>query len=163
MAVASTLTLVSLCIAIAVIDARCLIIPDGLNISLLVTGLFSHAIFSPREIIWALMSACIAYVLFWLLREAYRYTRGHHGLGLGDVKFLAAGTAWVGLEGLASVVLISSLAALLFCTCLWLSGRLQPAKKDYLPFGPFLCCGLLSVWQFGSLEMWIAEDLVMPY
>ena len=38
--------------------------------------------------------------------------RGFDGLGMGDVKLTAAAGAWVGLEGLAYVVLLASLAGI---------------------------------------------------
>ena len=38
--------------------------------------------------------------IFWLLRRLYFAFREVQGLGLGDVKFLAAAGIWSGVEGL---------------------------------------------------------------
>jgi len=47
-----------------------------------------------------------------LFRAGYRWLRGHDGLGFGDVKFVAAGTLWVGAECIPVVLLIGVVSAL---------------------------------------------------
>ncbi len=67
----------------------------------------------------------------------YRWVRGRDGLGEGDAKLLAAIGAWVGLEGLPTVLLGAALTGLLWALWLRLRGAALTATTA-LPFGPFL-------------------------
>ncbi len=51
-------------------------------------------------------------LIFWLLRRLYFILRKIQGLGLGDVKLLAAATPWVGVTGIPILLLIATLTAL---------------------------------------------------
>jgi leader peptidase (prepilin peptidase)/N-methyltransferase len=85
-----------------------------------------------------------------LLREIYRRLRGREGMGMGDAKLLAAAGAFVAWEGLPSVILISSLTALLAALFQGLrEGGLS--LTDRMPFGTFLCFGTWLVWLYGPL------------
>jgi leader peptidase (prepilin peptidase)/N-methyltransferase len=64
------------------------------------------------------------------------------GLGLGDVKFLAATTPWIGIAGMPTLLLIATLTALAAAGSLQLAGR-DMTRQTSLPFGPFLAIGLL--------------------
>jgi leader peptidase (prepilin peptidase)/N-methyltransferase len=86
--------------------------------------------------------------IFWLLRRLYFAFRKIQGLGLGDVKFLAAAGIWVGVMGLP--MLLQVLTALACAAVLRLSGR-QLTAQTSMSFGPFLAIGLLitlSVQQY---------------
>ena len=120
------------------IDLKRRIIPDRLNLALLGIGL---ALTGWREAEWdALLpragEVAVAFALFWGVRALHARLRGRIGLGLGDVKFLAAATAWTGLAGLPVLILVASLSALLVVVL----RRLDAATR--LPFGPFLALGL---------------------
>ncbi len=124
------------------IDLRSRIIPDGLNLGLLGLGL---AVAAWRDgsgaAALALAQAACAYGLFYGLRALHARATGRIGLGLGDVKFIAAATAWTGLAGLPVLILAASLSALAAVGALALAGR--PVGRDTaLPFGPFLALGL---------------------
>lgn len=58
------------------------------------------------------------------------------GMGVGDIKLLAAGGAWVGVTGLPLVLIIASVAALLYI----LLARIGRGVK--IAFGPFLALGI---------------------
>src|SRR5258705_7815098 len=79
-----------LMLAIAVIDARRFIIPDGLSVAALVLALAHAAVQAPDAIVPAALHALIRAVALALVllifRSAYAYLRGRQGLGLGDVK-----------------------------------------------------------------------------
>jgi leader peptidase (prepilin peptidase) / N-methyltransferase len=85
--------------------------------------------------------------VFWLLRRLYFSYRKIQGLGLGDVKFLAAAGIWVGVAGIAPVLLIATLTALACAGAMQLSGRPLTAQTS-LSFGPFLAAGLLLTSGF---------------
>ena len=85
--------------------------------------------------------ATFAFALGWSLRALYARLRRRTGLGLGDVKFLRAATAWTGLEHVPVLILIASGTALAALALDALSGqRIGAATR--LPFGPFLAIGL---------------------
>ena len=95
--------------------------------------------------LWQLSQMACAALLFWSLRWAYTKFRGKVGLGLGDVKFATAATAWTGLLALPWLILVASISALAYLAILQISGRV-PDLQTRIPFGPHLCVGLLVTW-----------------
>ena len=71
--------------ATALIDARYLVIPD-LHPAMIVL----IALPGPAGLVGSLWGALLGGGLLWLVREAYGRARGVEGLGLGDVKLVAA-------------------------------------------------------------------------
>jgi leader peptidase (prepilin peptidase)/N-methyltransferase len=131
------------CIALALIDLRRRIIPDGLNLSIAGIGLVKVFVASGAIAgIEAAGDGVATGVIFWLLRRLYFVVRKNHGLGLGDVKFLAAAGPWVSLAGIPTLLLIATLMALAAVGSLQLAGQ-QMTRQTSLPFGPFLAIGLL--------------------
>jgi leader peptidase (prepilin peptidase)/N-methyltransferase len=128
---------------LALIDIRHGIIPDWLNLTIACLGLSNAATVGGA---WAALEiGCEGVVIglsFWLLRRLYFAWRGMQGLGLGDVKFLAAAAVWIGIAGVPMLLLIAALTALAAAGCLQLTG--QPmTRRSSLSFGPFLTLGLL--------------------
>jgi leader peptidase (prepilin peptidase) / N-methyltransferase len=132
-----------LCCVLALIDIRHGIIPDGLNLSIASLGLLKAAVADGLP---AVAEAAIEAVAIggavWLLRRLYFAWRRIDGLGLGDVKFLAAATAWVGVAGIPMLLLIAAVTALAAAGGLRLAGQAM-SRQTSLPFGPFLAMGLL--------------------
>lgn len=143
-----------LVLAIGIIDYRHQRIPDALNLIVFVSGLSASVLLDHRTVVWALLSSLIAAAMLWLLRFGYQNFRNQSGLGLGDVKFVGASAAWIGLEGIPSLLLVASGSALVLIAIVSLAGR-TVAWSDRLPFGPFLGFGLCSVWFAGPLENWV--------
>lgn len=137
----------------AFIDLRARIIPNGLNLALLLVGLGVLAArdpgAAPLALARALAEAAIAYGLLWGFRAAYARMRGRTGLGLGDVKFIAAAMPWIGLAQLPLMVLIASTSALLTVVALHLSGH-RIEGRTRLPFAPFLALGLHGAQVMGA-------------
>lgn len=132
-----------LCGAMALIDIRHGIIPNGLNLSLAALGLAKVLV--GGGLIAGIEAACEGVaigLIFWLLRRLYFALRKNQGLGLGDVKFLAAAGPWIGIAGLPTLLLIATLTALAAAGSLQLAGR-DMTRRTSLPFGPFLAIGLL--------------------
>lgn len=71
--------------AMALIDARYLVIPDLHPAMIALIGLAGPA--GPVGSLWG---ALLGGGLLWLVREGYSRARGGEGLGLGDVKLVAA-------------------------------------------------------------------------
>jgi leader peptidase (prepilin peptidase) / N-methyltransferase len=144
--------LLGVLLAIAVIDLRRQIIPDRLNLALLAGGLLfawaSPAMSLQQSLIGTLSGA----VFFAAVRSAYFRLRGIHGLGLGDVKFLASAGSWVGVLGLPYIILLASIAGMALLAIQQLRGQ-TIAATTRLAFGPHLCLGLFTTWIFKMLEM----------
>lgn len=141
-----TLLLIAILAPMAWIDARHLIIPDSLNLLFAISGLAHLYLQSGFAAIpSALLAAVLVAVFFLGLRLAYSKLRGHAGLGLGDVKFLAAATLWLGALGLPWLVLFASISGLAWHIVL--SARNQPASwTQRVAFGPHLAVGFVISW-----------------
>ncbi|MGD0846502.1 prepilin peptidase [Bradyrhizobium sp.] len=128
---------------LALIDIRHGIIPDWLNLSVAGLGL-ARAVTVGGSVagIEAAGSGAAIGLIFWLLRRLYFEWRKIQGLGLGDVKFLAAAGIWIGVAGLPILLLIAALTALAAAAIMQLTGRAM-TRRTSLPFGPFLTIGLL--------------------
>ena len=136
-------TLCLLGAVLAWIDIRDGIIPDWLNLSVAGLGLARIVIVGGLGGgIEAAGEGAAVGLTFWLLRRLYFGWRKIQGLGLGDVKFLAAAAIWIGIAGLPALLLIAALTALAAAGVLQLAGR-DMTRRTSLPFGPFLTIGLL--------------------
>jgi leader peptidase (prepilin peptidase)/N-methyltransferase len=140
-----------LCLLSAVlawIDIRQGIIPDWLNLTIAGLGL-SKAVMSagPLAGLEAAGEGVAVGAIFWLMRRLYFAFRKIQGLGLGDVKFLAAAGIWVGVAGLPLLLLVAALTALACAGVMQLAGR-QLNGQTSISFGPFLAIGLLFASGF---------------
>ena len=134
------------CNAVALIDIRRGVIPDGLNLFIASVGLANAAIGGGAVAsIEALGEAAAVGATFWLLRRLYFVLRKIQGLGLGDVKLLAAATPWIGVAGIPMLLLIATLTALVAVGSRQLIGQ-DMTRQTSLPFGPFLAIGLLATF-----------------
>jgi leader peptidase (prepilin peptidase) / N-methyltransferase len=132
-----------LCGVLAVIDARHGIIPDWLNLAIAGFGLWRAIIVDGfPDGLQALAEGIVIGAIFWLLRRLYFSFREIQGLGLGDVKFLAAAGLWIGITGLPLLLLVATLTALAAAAVLQLTGR-SMTRQSSISFGPFLALGLV--------------------
>ena len=141
-----------LLLALALIDARAGILPDRLTLPLLAAGLAVAGIFYPERLPEQLLGAGLGFALLWGAGRVYRRLRGRDGLGEGDAVFLAAIGAWVGWQGLASVVLLAAAAGLAFAL-LRGARRGGLSGSEALAFGPFLALGAWLVWLYGPIGL----------
>ena len=137
-------------LALAVIDWKHLFLPDSLSLPLIPAGLLVAWGVSPDELPSHAIGAAVGFVLLWGIAELYRRMRRREGLGLGDAKLLAAAGAWLGWQGLPSVVLIAAAAGL---AAALVQARWQGALdgKRPVPFGPYLAVAFWLVWLYGPL------------
>ena len=144
-----------LCLLSAVlawIDLREGIIPDWLNLTIASLGLSKTLIVDgPLAGLEAACEGAMIGAIFWLLRRLYFAFRKIQGLGLGDVKFLAAAGIWVGVAGIPMLLLVAALTALACAGVMQLAGR-QLTGQTSLSFGPFLAMGLL--FTLGVQQPW---------
>jgi leader peptidase (prepilin peptidase)/N-methyltransferase len=138
-------------LALALIDYRHYLLPDGLTLPLVALGLVAAWLDDPAELAAHVIGAVAGYAAFLLIALAYRRLRGREGLGQGDAKLLAVAGAWVSWQGLPSVVLLGAGATLgLLLWQRWRGGALRLDQR--VPFGPGLCLGLWLVWLYGPLQ-----------
>jgi leader peptidase (prepilin peptidase) / N-methyltransferase len=128
---------------LAWIDIRHGIIPDWLNLGIAALGaLRAMAVGGWALLADSLIEAVLIGAVVWLLRRLYFMLRNIQGLGLGDVKFLAASALWIGVSGVPLQLLVASVAALATAAVLHVAGH-EMKRQTALPFGPFLALGLL--------------------
>jgi leader peptidase (prepilin peptidase)/N-methyltransferase len=139
-------------LALVLMDIRYLVLADVIVLPVLAMGIATSFAISQAQGIAALAGAALGGGASFAVREAYRWLRKREGLGLGDVKLLAAAGAWVASQGLPSVVLIASVLALAVTfPILWAQGN-RPAGQVRVPFGAFIAVGLWVVWLHGPIN-----------
>jgi leader peptidase (prepilin peptidase)/N-methyltransferase len=134
-------------LALAWIDARSFRLPDVLTLPLIAAGLAEAAWLEPEALTNRAVAAAAAFAALWLVARAYRTVRGREGLGLGDVKLMAAAGAWVGIAPLPIVMFTGAVLGLAYAGALWLRGAKLGATTK-LPFGPFLAGAIWVVWMW---------------
>jgi leader peptidase (prepilin peptidase)/N-methyltransferase len=159
----------ALLIVLTITDVRERILPDVVNFFGLGAGLlfslFSKPLdgtalwlanrcfdFPPPQWVLSLVDGALGAFagsgLLWLVAEGYFRLRKREGMGLGDVKMMAAVGAFLGLKRTLLTILAGSLLGSvigIFLIALTKKGR------DYeLPFGTFLGAGALLVLFFGT-------------
>jgi len=138
------LVFVATLIALAFIDYDTLRLPDVLTLPLLGIGLLAAFILPGQPSGWvSLASAAGAGGLFWLI--AWFYPRG---MGMGDVKLVAALGAFVGFPGIVLAVFLASIVGSIVGIVLMLIDKNR--RSQHIPFGPFLALGALASLFWGQ-------------
>jgi leader peptidase (prepilin peptidase)/N-methyltransferase len=154
-----------LLVALAVLDAEFLWLPDRLTLPGIGLGLLLAVTRATLDAFWNLHGGFEVWehvlpstvVLFWFLgavlgggvllaiRFAYRVIRDQEGIGFGDVKLMAMIGGWIGLKGaLLSFVLAVVLGAVVSLALRGPASTHASSEKWHLrkvPFGTFLCIG----------------------
>lgn len=125
-------------ITLAFVDYRTRLLPDLLTLPLLWLGLLIQLWPATRTVglEMAVIGAVAGYLPLWLLAHFYRLVRKRDGLGMGDLKLLAAMGAWSGPWVLPYVLLGASLLAILGVICCRLLASRRIGMQEELPFGP---------------------------
>ena len=133
----------------AVIDLHHQIIPDVLSIPMII--LAPLAALAHPEL--TLRSCCIGIVAgggsLYLLAWLYWLIRREYGLGMGDVKLLAAIGGWLGWQALLPTLSIGSILGAMAGGVMILFSR-RMTLRTAIPFGPFLVLGACIHYFFGS-------------
>ena len=137
-------------LALALIDLRSFWLPIALTCMLGLAGLMVGWALTPLDVPDRLIGAAVGYLLLAAAAWIYRRYRGREGLGPGDFWLFGAIGAWVGWQGLGTVLLYAGLAGLLLAAMRSRSGR-SIRLEARLPFGPCLCAGAWLVWLYGPL------------
>ena len=159
----------ALMVVLTITDIRERILPDKVNFFGVIVGLifsfFTISLdgtalwlsrryfdFPPPQ--WALsfadaaIGALAGSGLLWFVAEGYFRLRGREGMGLGDVKMMAAVGAFFGVKRTMMTVLVGSLLGSVIGILLI---SISKKGRDYeLPVGTFLGAGALLVLFFGT-------------
>jgi len=169
----------ALLIVLTVTDLRERILPDEVNFFGLGAGLLFSLFTKPLDgtALWvasrwfdfpppqmalsfadAVLGAAAGSGLLWIVAEGYFRLRGREGMGLGDVKMMAAIGAFLGLKRTLMTVLAGSLLGSVIGVLFIAISR---KGRDYeLPFGTFLGAGALLVVFFGTPALRWYESLL---
>lgn len=124
-------------LALALIDADTMLLPDSLTLPLLWAGLILSALgWIDVQLIDSVWGAVAGYLSLWLVHAVFKLVTGKQGMGEGDFKLLAALGAWLGWLALPGTILTASLLSVL--AALLMRWRGQLASDQALPFGPGL-------------------------
>lgn len=138
-------------LVLALIDARCGLLPDALTLPLLWIGLSMAWLGHGPTLHQAVSGVFLGYLFPWALFFVYKCARHVDGMGQGDFKLLAALGAWLGWQALAPVLLLASLAAV--AAAMWHQKSFWPG--GVYPFGPFLIVSAMGFFVGGSaLHSW---------
>jgi leader peptidase (prepilin peptidase)/N-methyltransferase len=153
----------SILIAVTFIDLDLRIIPDRLSLGGLAWGLLTSVVFSffpslgsGTAMGWipSFMGAAVGFGLFYSLAWIYYRLTGRSGLGGGDIKLLAMLGAYLGVGGVFTTILVSSV----FGSLVGISWALLQRGKSgqsvmtvSIPYGPFLVVGGLYHYFLSDL------------
>ena len=136
-------------LALGLIDLDFQILPDVLTYPSIVFGLACSALGGYTWWLDSLLGAAVGALLPILVIVIYKLWRGIEGMGWGDVKYLAAIGAVVGLRGVVGVLIVGASAGALVGLGMILAGR--GSGKTPLPFGTFLALAAI-LWLYAPPE-----------
>lgn len=133
---------------ISFIDADTQEIPPVFNYILLVLGIISVWVMDGPDIIERLIGMISISLPMFVMLLLF------NGFGGGDIKLMAASGFLLGWKGNVAAFLIGVIAGGIYGIYLLISKK--KGKKDFFPFGPFLCAGIAVslVHGFGT---WVVQ------
>lgn len=138
------LVFVAILMALSFIDLDTFRLPDVLTLPLLGIGLLGAFLIPGNPSGWeSVLSAVGAGGLFWIIARVYP-----QGMGLGDVKLVAAMGAFLGFPGIFLAVFGGSFVGAFIGIILLLAGRKRFGQQ--IPFGPYLALGAIIALLWGT-------------
>lgn len=137
-------------IVLAFVDYKTKLLPDILTLPLLWLGLVIQLFPETRTVglELAVIGAVAGYLPLWLLAQIYRAVRGRDGLGMGDLKLLAAMGAWSGPFLLPHVLVLAVLLALAVYVFDRVMRRDTYGFHEERPFGPAIIAAYFVVLMY---------------
>ena len=138
------LVFVALLLALSFIDIDTFRLPDVLTLPLLGLGLLGAFLIPGNPTGWeSALSALGAGGLFWIIARVYP-----QGMGLGDVKLIAAMGAFLGFPSIFLAIFMGSFVGALVGIFLLFTG--QKRFRQQIPFGPYLALGAFFTLLWGT-------------
>ncbi|MSQ19893.1 MAG: prepilin peptidase [Betaproteobacteria bacterium] len=135
-------------VALSCIDFDTQLLPDDITLPLIWAGLVANLWETFVDLNSAVIGAIAGYLVLWTIYWLFKLVTGKEGMGLGDLKLLAAVGAWLGWKTLPFVVLASSLVgAVLGVGLIILAKR---GREVPMPFGPYLAIAAVIALFFGN-------------
>lgn len=143
--------LTSLIISMSLIDFDHKILPDSLVFTTYALGLLfsttENALLNSNE---AIIQSIGAFVISKLFIDFYSKIRGQLMMGFGDIKIIAAFTAYIGIFSLLYALIIASVAGIIYYLFIRYFNKLD--EDNTFAFGPFICLGCYSMFIFNLLH-----------
>jgi len=138
------LSFVAVLVALSFIDLDTFRLPDVLTLPLLGIGLLGAFFIPGNPSGWeSVLSALGAGGLFWIIARVYP-----QGMGLGDVKLVAAMGAFLGFPSIFLAVFLGSFVGAFIGIILLFAGRKRFGQQ--IPFGPYLALGAIFALLWGT-------------
>lgn len=146
---------------LSVIDLKYMLLPDVLVFMLIWGGLLASVLgiipVKPRD---SVLGVVISWAVMYSVMTIYEKIRHQDGLGYGDVKLYAAVSAWIGLDLLPELILISAVLGGFFYLAAWayfekiLRVSESPFIKEnkYIPFGPAIALAALILFHVSVVQ-----------
>lgn len=138
-------------VAMALIDADTMLLPDEITQPLLWAGIVL-ATFGviPVDAKESLAGAVIGFGVLWGLYWIFRICTGVEAIGRGDFPLLALIGAWLGAPWIIPVLVVGGCASLLgWC---WVKAMGRMPEDGALPFGPYLVIGAFAALAVQALS-----------
>jgi len=149
---------VSALIVCSAIDFRHMIIPDVISLPMI--ALTPLVVFVHPDLTWldALIGVAAGGASLYAIAWLYWLIRKEVGMGMGDVKLLAAIGGWLGYQSIIPTIFYGSvLGAVAGLAVVAASRNLN--LKSAIPFGPFLALGAIIHLFFGPfLQEWLMRS-----
>ncbi|UWG98618.1 A24 family peptidase [Dehalobacter sp. DCM] len=139
-----TMLTISLLLMVAFIDFKTMLIPNWSVYAIMVLGI--AAIFLNHDISWwekiiGFFAGGVILLLIYILSGG--------GIGVGDIKLMAAAGFFMGWKLTLWSLLVGSIIGGIIGVIILLTGKGK--LKTAIPFGPFLVIGILSSILFGDM------------
>ncbi len=141
-------------VALALIDFDTQLLPDDITLPFLWIGLGINYFGVITTFDNAFWGACLGYMILWLVFQLFKLVTGKEGMGYGDFKMLAMLGAWLGVQTVPLIIILSCFAGAVIGGTMILFGR---DKAKPIKFGPFLAvAGFIALlWGNELINMYL--------
>ncbi len=148
------LIFIPLIISVSFIDLFNKIIPDVLNVLLIIFGFIVNIFLLRRSFMFPLTGFLTAGLFFYFIAVFYEIVKKKEGLGGGDIKLIAGIGSFLGLRGVIFTIFGGAVFALSGFILFFIFRRLikmRPIDSDFkIPFGPFLSLASIFYIFYGD-------------
>jgi len=132
--------LITVSMIMLISDLETLIIPDSMQVCLLILS-FIFIYINKLNFIYSAMSALLYFVVIYIAGFIVEKWKKKSAIGGGDIKFITIAGLTLGLENLPLFLFISGVIGIIF-GLIWK----KITKNEYFPFGPSLIIAYLVLF-----------------